>query len=285
MVEEMALWGVPFGILGGRLYFDLTTRPRSRRTGGARWRYGTAAWASGRCGAGHRGLHLAAAPGGRQRHRDDGRARALPAGGLRDRGSATTSTRSCSAARPRCPGGWRSPRSSVRPATPVHDFHPTFLYELIWDLLLAGVLVWLGRRGRSPRAAVRAVCRRLLGFRMFEESLRVDYSQHFLGLRLNFYIASVMTLAALVWFVLLQRRHQRAPAAPRPRHRRRAAREPARSGAVGRGRACLRRDPVRRAGARRVGVRRDPDRRGEQQGGRRRRPGVTEVTLAQARAA
>jgi prolipoprotein diacylglyceryl transferase len=25
-------------------------------------------------------------------------------------------------------------------------FHPTFLYELIWNLLLAGALVWLGRR-------------------------------------------------------------------------------------------------------------------------------------------
>jgi hypothetical protein len=43
-------------------------------------------------------------------------------------------------------------------------------------------------------------------FRIFEESLRIDSSEHFLGLRLNMYIAIVMTLAGAAWFAIAQRR-------------------------------------------------------------------------------
>ena len=43
-------------------------------------------------------------------------------------------------------------------------------------------------------------------FRIFEESLRIDNSEHFLGLRLNFYVAGVLTIAGLAWFVISQRR-------------------------------------------------------------------------------
>ena len=46
-------------------------------------------------------------------------------------------------------------------------------------------------------------------FRIFEESLRIDSSEHFLGLRLNMYIAIIMTLAGLAWFALAQRRPDR----------------------------------------------------------------------------
>lgn len=38
------------------------------------------------------------------------------------------------------------------------------------------------------------------------ESLRLDYSQYFLGLRLNFFVATGMTLAGLAWFTYTQRR-------------------------------------------------------------------------------
>jgi prolipoprotein diacylglyceryltransferase len=43
-------------------------------------------------------------------------------------------------------------------------------------------------------------------FRIFEESLRIDSSEHFLGLRLNFYVATIMTLIGLAWFAQSQRR-------------------------------------------------------------------------------
>ena len=42
------------------------------------------------------------------------------------------------------------------------------------------------------------------GFRIFEETLRIDYSEHILGLRLNFFVALVLCLVGLVWFVAIQ---------------------------------------------------------------------------------
>ena len=43
-------------------------------------------------------------------------------------------------------------------------------------------------------------------FRIFEESLRVDPAHHILGLRLNFYVACLLTIAGAAWFVASQRR-------------------------------------------------------------------------------
>jgi prolipoprotein diacylglyceryltransferase len=43
-------------------------------------------------------------------------------------------------------------------------------------------------------------------FRMFEESLRADPSEHFLGLRLNMYVAGAVALAGAAWFWRTQRR-------------------------------------------------------------------------------
>jgi prolipoprotein diacylglyceryl transferase len=85
-------------------------------------------------------------------------------------------------------------------------FQPTFLYEIIWNLGLAGFLVWLvsGHRVRPPGAFALYVAG-YSGFRMFEETLRIDYSEHILGLRLNFWVALLLCLAGLLWFVALQR--------------------------------------------------------------------------------
>ena len=52
------------------------------------------------------------------------------------------------------------------------------------------------------------------GYRIFEETIRIDSSAYFLGLRLNFFIAIVMTVAGLVWFIVVQQRgHDAEPAA------------------------------------------------------------------------
>ncbi len=56
-------------------------------------------------------------------------------------------------------------------------------------------------------------------FRIFEESLRIDTSVHFLGLRLNFYVATIGTIAGLAWFTAIQRRAAPYRAAGRPRAR------------------------------------------------------------------
>jgi prolipoprotein diacylglyceryltransferase len=84
-------------------------------------------------------------------------------------------------------------------------FQPTFLYELCFNLTLAAFLVWLGRtrRVRAPGLFALYVAG-YSGFRVFEETLRIDYSNHILGERLNFWIASLLCIAGLIWFVVVQ---------------------------------------------------------------------------------
>jgi hypothetical protein len=86
-------------------------------------------------------------------------------------------------------------------------FQPTFLYELIFDVAWAGVLVWLGHHRKIKAPGLFALY--VFGYsayRIFEESLRIDSSAYFLGLRLNTYIASVLALIGLIWFWRSQRR-------------------------------------------------------------------------------
>jgi len=85
-------------------------------------------------------------------------------------------------------------------------FQPTFLYEMIWNLALAGFLIWLGqsRRVRAPGVFALYVAG-YSGFRIFEETLRIDYSNYVLGLRLNFFVSLVLCLIGLAWFVAVQR--------------------------------------------------------------------------------
>ena len=55
-------------------------------------------------------------------------------------------------------------------------FQPTFLYEMIWNLLLAGDLAWLVRRHRFRAPSVFALyVAGYSAFRLFEESIRIDY--------------------------------------------------------------------------------------------------------------
>ena len=89
--------------------------------------------------------------------------------------------------------------------TQYSTFHPTFLYELIFDLAWAGALVWIGHRWRiRPPGLFALYVAGYSAFRIFEESLRIDDSQHFFGLRLNFFVASALTLIGLGWFAYLQ---------------------------------------------------------------------------------
>ena len=54
-------------------------------------------------------------------------------------------------------------------------FHPTFLYELIWDLVGVVLLIWVGRRWRSARRRCSRCTSPTTRFgRFFEELLRVD---------------------------------------------------------------------------------------------------------------
>lgn len=84
-------------------------------------------------------------------------------------------------------------------------FHPTFLYELLWNVALAGALILLARR-RSIRAPglFALYVAGYSGFRVFEETLRVDPAHHLLGLRLNYYVAALLCAGGLAWYARIQ---------------------------------------------------------------------------------
>jgi prolipoprotein diacylglyceryl transferase len=93
----------------------------------------------------------------------------------------------------------------------VATFQPTFLYELVFDLALAGILLILLRRGRvRPPGIFALYVAGYAGFRLFEERLRIDPAHHILGLRLNFFVAGAVCLAGLLWFAWSQRSQRSA---------------------------------------------------------------------------
>lgn len=86
-------------------------------------------------------------------------------------------------------------------------FHPTFLYESVWNVLVAGALIWADRKFRLGRGKVFALYLALYGFgRIFTESLRTDYSYDVFGpLRFNAAVAMLICLAGVLALVLLTR--------------------------------------------------------------------------------
>lgn len=99
-------------------------------------------------------------------------------------------------------------------------YQPTFLYELLWDLAGAGLLIWLARRYRFRPPALFALYVAYYCFgRFFEELLRIDPSHHFLGLRINAWVSAVLFFAASAFFVWWQRRGRRDFPSDSPRER------------------------------------------------------------------
>jgi prolipoprotein diacylglyceryl transferase len=105
-------------------------------------------------------------------------------------------------------------------AEPGRTFHPTFLYEFIWDLLGVFVLLWVDRRYRIKRPALFALYVSIYtAFRCFEETLRIDPSNHFLHMRVNFWVSLVCFVASTAFFVWWQFFHRERPEGerrPRP---------------------------------------------------------------------
>jgi prolipoprotein diacylglyceryl transferase len=81
-------------------------------------------------------------------------------------------------------------------------FHPTFLYELLWNLAAAAVVIWADRRFRlgHGRAFALYAATYCLG-RLWVELLRTDPANHFFGIRLNVFTAVVVGLAAVAYFI------------------------------------------------------------------------------------
>jgi prolipoprotein diacylglyceryl transferase len=85
-------------------------------------------------------------------------------------------------------------------------FHPTFLYELVWNLLAALVLVVLDRKFRLGHGKVFALYIVLYtAGRFWIEALRIDTVNEIGGFRLNNYTSLIGFVAGLVWFGWLVR--------------------------------------------------------------------------------
>ena len=218
LVADVATWAVPAGIIGARIYFDITTPadiPPHCWGVFAIWSGGLGVWG---------GIAAGAAAGVWRVHRAGADVRVfadavapalLVAQGIGRIGNYFN--QELFGKPTSLPWGLEISLAH-RPAgyTAFSTFQPTFLYELIFDLALAAALVWLGHhRDIRPPGLFALYVTGYSAFRIFEESLRIDSSEHFLGLRLNFYIATVLAITGIVWFIVSQRRNgDEAPAEP-----------------------------------------------------------------------
>lgn len=90
-------------------------------------------------------------------------------------------------------------------------FHPTFLYEALWNLAGAVLLVWIGRRmvARSGVTGGRLLWIYLMVYtagRVWIEMLRIDEAETILGLRLNVWTSIVIFLVGAIGLALTSRR-------------------------------------------------------------------------------
>ncbi|VVJ16702.1 Prolipoprotein diacylglyceryl transferase [Amycolatopsis camponoti] len=93
------------------------------------------------------------------------------------------------------------------PESPVH---PTFLYELLWNLLVALLVVWADRKFKLGHGRVFALY--VAGYtvgRGWIEMMRTDTANHILGLRVNVWTSILLFVAAVVYFVLAGKRGPR----------------------------------------------------------------------------
>ena len=90
-------------------------------------------------------------------------------------------------------------------------FHPTFLYECLWDLLVVAIVLYVERRFRLRPGRLFAVYVAAYTFgRFWVELLRIDPANRIVGLRVNDWV-SLFVFAAAVGVLVVSGRPQRAP--------------------------------------------------------------------------
>ncbi len=86
-------------------------------------------------------------------------------------------------------------------------FHPTFLYECLWNLGVMALVLFADRRFKLGHG--RAFALYVAGYtagRAWIESMRIDTVNHVLGLRLNVWVSILVFVAAVAFFVISARR-------------------------------------------------------------------------------
>jgi prolipoprotein diacylglyceryl transferase len=203
-VSAIALWAVPAGLIGARLYHVITDWKRFRGD----WWETLAIW--------HGGLGV---PGGILLGTLVGvwvaKRRGIPLGLAAD------------AMAPAIPlaqaigrlGNWFNQEVFGRPTDlpwgleidPVNrparyldqpTFHPTFLYEGLWNIGLMFLLIWLDRKRLVRRGRLFAVY--VLGYglgRFWVEALRSDEASLILGVRVNLWVSGALVVGGLGWLL------------------------------------------------------------------------------------
>ena len=90
------------------------------------------------------------------------------------------------------------------------NFHPTFLYEAIWCLLIAYLLIklptFLKRIVKNQGDVfVLYVFGYTLG-RVWIEAIRIDDANYILGLRLNIWVSFIVLAASMIYLIRSNRR-------------------------------------------------------------------------------
>ena len=80
------------------------------------------------------------------------------------------------------------------------SFHPTFLYEAIWNVLIAILLIALGSRLKPGQIFTAYVFFYCVG-RLFIELIRIDAANTIAGVRVNVWVSALVAILAFTIFV------------------------------------------------------------------------------------
>ncbi|HYN74881.1 MAG TPA: prolipoprotein diacylglyceryl transferase [Candidatus Limnocylindria bacterium] len=210
-VGDLAIWAVPFGIIGGRVYHVITSPQAYFGDGGNPvdalriWNGGLGIWGAVAFGA--LGAWIAC------------RRRGIP---LPPFGDAVAPGLALAQAIGRW-GNWFNQELYGRPTdlpwgleidpafrpegyADATTFHPTFLYESLWLVAVAGIVVWADRRFTMGHGRVFALYVLLYtAGRGVIETVRIDEANTILGLRVNLWVSGLVFVAAAIYLVVSAR--------------------------------------------------------------------------------
>ena len=217
LVLDVAIWAVPFGLVGGRLYHVITSPDKYFGAGGHPldafkiWEGGLGIWGAIALGA------LGAWIGCRRLGVPltmfaDAAAVGIPAAQAIGR-LGNWFNNELYGSHTNLPWGLTvydydlSSGEAVRVnGDPVllegGPFHPTFLYELVWDVGVAALVFFVDRKLKLGKG--RAFALYVMAYtagRFWIEALRIDEAEHILGMRLNNWVSILVFLGALIYFL------------------------------------------------------------------------------------